>query len=133
MPKKAASLHVVRFSVRPLGHPRTERQIRREVEAAFQEALTATRESLAIGRLKGTVEPEGGFLGGLELWLLTLAKPGVVAVGKAVGLGAAGAFGKKAMDGIWDRFAKRLRARNILVRKSTTRRRRTGKTLARRR
>jgi hypothetical protein len=109
----------VRFAVRPLGPARSERQLRQDVNDAFAEALAeAPSRSVPAGvRLKATVEPEGGLLaGGLELWLMTVA----VAGGKAMALGAAAAVGKKAADAVWDAFARRLRARNIVVEKSAS-------------
>jgi len=122
MPQKRSPILTMHFTVDALGPTRTDRQIRKEVDTAFQEALSEAPPlpDAAGVSAQATIEPEGGFLGGgVEFWLLVVAaKPAAIAGAKLMAAGAATAVGKKIVDSVWDRFATRLKKRNILVKKS---------------
>ena len=109
----------LRFTVKPLGPARTERQLRTDVEAAFAEALAdiGARDNTIQVPVQVSIEPEGGFLaGGVELWALAAAAKPVALAGLKLAAGAAAAaVGKKAGESVWEAFAARLKKRNILV------------------
>lgn len=109
MVKKVQSI-VLRFSLKPVGPPRSERQLRTDIAEALNEAVQEfeTRQSVKV---EAQAEPEGGFLGlGIEwIWLL-----------KAFAGGVAAAGGKKVGEGLFTYFAEALRKRNIIPGKAST-------------
>jgi hypothetical protein len=104
MPKKSRKdATLLRFTIKPAGESRTEKQVRKDVEEALSEALEKYN-SKAKNKLKAEAEPEGAFTG-VELvafWLLKTFAGGVVG-----GVGAAA--GKK----LYGLFASALKERNL--------------------
>jgi hypothetical protein len=94
---------IVRFTIKPVGPSRTEGQIRRDVQAALEEALE-NYKAQSKRTLKAEAQPEGAFTG-IELaalWLLKTFAGGVVG-------GVGGAAGKK----LYGLFASSLKKRNL--------------------
>lgn len=94
---------VLRFGLKPVGPPRSEQQLRTDIEESVREAVKEfnKRESEEV---KAQVEPEGGFLGlGIEwIWLVKAFIGGVAAAG-----------GKKTGEALFNYVAEALRKRNI--------------------
>lgn len=101
---------VLRFGLKPVGPPRSEQQLRTDIEEAVREAVKEfnKRESVEV---KVQAEPEGGFLGfGIEwIWLLKAFVGGVAAAG-----------GKKAGEALFTYVAEALRKRNIIPGQEST-------------
>ena len=93
---------VLRFSLKPVGPPRSEEQIKNDVKAALEEALKRLGEEQK--NVSAEAEPEGAFLGVAiaTIWLLKTIGTGLVS-------GGAAAAGKR----LFDYFADSLRSRNL--------------------
>ena len=104
MVKKASgSAVVLRFAIKSVGPARSEKQIRKDVAEALDEAVKEYK-SQTSDKVRAEAEPEGAFTG-IELaalWLLKTFGAGVVG-------GVGGAAGKK----LFGYFSTALRKRNL--------------------
>lgn len=116
MVKKAQGI-VLRFSLKPVGPSRSERQLRSDIAEALNEAVQEFENRQSV-KVEAQAEPEGGFLGlGIEwIWLL-----------KAFAGGVAAAGGKKVGEELFSYFAESLRKRNLIPGKASTARTATPK------
>jgi hypothetical protein len=102
--KSASGSNVLRFTIKAVGPPRSEKQIRKDVSDALEEAIKVYKAEVSTKKIFAETEPEGAFTG-LEIvawWLLKTFGAGVVS-------GAGGAAGKK----LFGYFSAGLKRRNF--------------------
>jgi hypothetical protein len=102
--KPSGGPRVLRFTIKAVGPPRTEKQMRADVSEALDEAVKKYKSRTSKKDVSAHAEPEGAFTG-IELaawWLLKTFGAGVIG-------GAGGAAGKK----IFGYLSTCLRKRNL--------------------
>jgi hypothetical protein len=102
--KSSGETNILRFTIKPVGPSRSEKEIRKDVADALAEALQNYRSQSKNKSVKAEAEPEGPFTGVevVALWLLKTFVGGVVG-------GTGGVVGKE----IYERFAVALKKRNL--------------------
>ncbi len=95
---------VLRFTVKPVGPSRSEKQIRQDIADALEEAVEKLKTETSKKDFHAEVEPEGAFLGvAVATWWLL----------KAFGAGLVGGVGGAAGKRLFEYFSDSLQKRNL--------------------